>query len=522
MIKRAVILIMSVAVLAGAGFAQERAEPGALEKRAGQLRGEIERARGDRGKALLHKQLGELFTEADDMEDASREFLEALSLYGGFSEAERLQMAVYISWADRYLDAISILKGILSEDPGNVEARVHLARTLSWAGQYDEAIGEADRVLQQRPEDRDALLVKANVLSWRGDRREAEPIYERLLAGEEDFDARLGLARARLAAGDRVGTRRNMALLEPSYDYQKKALTKLQAEVRETWSPTVELGSSYYHDTDENRLYRYTAQYGAWAGNWQLKLWYRHTEARDDLRSNSSEEASLSASSRLSDYLSAGGAAGLVSLGGGSSETFFTGRADAEVDVLGGAAGVSVSTGVFTDTAQLIENGIRHTSLQAHVAQSPADRWTLEAGFTYTDYSDDNDSRDAGLMARYTLLRGALLMNVGYRFRYLDFNRQSGSGYFDPENFVSHQAFVSLYHEGPRGYAYLEPYAGTQSFDRFGSHSSDFVAGGSGSLGIRLSDRATVELSAEGGNFAAVSAAGFEYYMVGAKLILRP
>jgi tetratricopeptide (TPR) repeat protein len=521
MIKKVLIFVMAVVFLAGVAVAQERAVPAAIEKRAGQLRGEIQRARGDREKALLYKQLGELYAGADDMENASKEFLDALSLYDGFSEAEKLQMAIYISWADRYEDAMAILREILSKDPGNTGARVHLARTLSWAGRYDEAIGEADKVLQQSPEDREALLVKANALSWRGDRKEAEPIYEMLLAGEEDFDARLGLARARVEAGDRVGTRRNMALLEPRYDYQKKALLKLQAEVRDAWSPAAELGSSYYDDTDENRLYRYEAKYGTWAGNWQLKLWYRHTEARDPLRSNSAEEASLGAYSRLSERLSAGAGAGLGSLEGGSSSTFFTGHARADARVLKGTAGVSVARQVFTDTAQLIEKGIRYTTLRAGVAQSPADRWLLEAGFAYTDYSDDNNSRDANFMARYTLVRSPLIVNVGYRFRYLDFDRQSGGGYFDPENFLSHQAFVSLYHEGAWGYAYLEPYVGNQSFDRFGSHSSDVIAGGSGSLGIRLSGKVTVELNAEGGNFAAVSAAGFEYYMVGAKLVAR-
>jgi hypothetical protein len=55
---------------------------------------------------------------------------------------------------------------------------------------------------------------------------------------------------------------------------------------------------------------------------------------------------------------------------------------------------------------------------------------------------DDNNSNDLLLSLRYALRRENPGINTGYRFRYLDFNRQSLGGYFDPEGFLSHQLYL--------------------------------------------------------------------------------
>jgi hypothetical protein len=45
---------------------------------------------------------------------------------------------------------------------------------------------------------------------------------------------------------------------------------------------------------------------------------------------------------------------------------------------------------------------------------------------------------------------------IGDRFRFLDFLRQSHSGYFDPNNYVANRVFSSLYYEHRFFYTYLE------------------------------------------------------------------
>lgn len=517
MIRKLLLAALLVPALTGVCFAGE-AGSGNLSDRVGQYEEAMERAGSDREKALLHKELGELHVSEDKLDMAAREFLRALSLYDGFTEDEKLRMAIYVSWADRLDEAAGILREMLSENPENLEARAHLARVLSWQGRYDEAIEEADRVLKERPDHGKALQVKADALRWRGDPADALPIYKEILASGDDFDARLGLSYGLLSTGDRVGAESHFQLLEPRFPYQERELGKLRRTLARASGTTVEAGASYYDDTDENRRYRYEALWGFRAGRWDVDIEYRHTEARDPSRSVSSEDFSAGAYSQLTSALGAGAGVGLSALGDGDTSGYLTGYVKADVSIPGGAAGAGASREALNETAELIENRIRFTGINAYVSQGLAPGWSARAGYAYRDYSDDNYSHDISLSTRYSVYGRGPYVNVGYRFDYRDFQRQSGGGYFDPDDFISNQVFVSLYHESERLYAYLEPYAGFQSFTRLGAETDDTVYGGYASLGVNLSDRLALELNAEGGNFAATTAAGFEYYMLGARV----
>jgi hypothetical protein len=67
---------------------------------------------------------------------------------------------------------------------------------------------------------------------------------------------------------------------------------------------------------------------------------------------------------------------------------------------------------------------------------------------------------------------------------YLESGCQSGGGYFDPEDYVSHQVFISLYTETDGYYAYLEPCIGHEAFTRYGEKRSKTFAGVSASAGF--------------------------------------
>ena len=95
----------------------------------------IEESKDDMAKAVLHKELGDLFASRGDFKNAAREFVKALRLSRNFSENDRLQMAIHMSWGEKLNEAMAELKFILSENPENFKARIHFARVLSWAGQ---------------------------------------------------------------------------------------------------------------------------------------------------------------------------------------------------------------------------------------------------------------------------------------------------------------------------------------------------------------------------------------------------
>ncbi|MGD2080722.1 MAG: tetratricopeptide repeat protein [Nitrospirota bacterium] len=492
-----------------------------FERTLREYRESIGGAATDGERAALHKELGDLYVLRDDHESAAREYMSALELSPGFSEEERLGMAVSISWAARYREAAAVLEGILSENPDNLKARVHLARTLSWDGRYGEAIGEADKVLAARPEDPEALLVKANALNWRSDHVSARPLYKSLLAeDEEDFDARLGLAQTQLYAGNIRRARSNFALLEPAYPYQRRAYERLQRSLRRATRPRLEASYYFYDDSDENQYNRYEATLSVPAGDIRADVRYRHTAAKDPARSNDSDEASAGIYARLAERLGAGGGVGYAQFDNGGSTSIVTWNARVDLDVPRGGIGVIASRKPLNETAQLIENRVSTESIGVYGDQSFSRGWSASASYTYRDYSDSNRSHDARLNIMKTLRADGPRLGIGYRFRYLDFRRQSGSGYFDPDNYTSHQLIVSLRHEGDKGYVYLEPYVGAQFFDRFAVSSEDFIAGGYGALGLHLGKNVTLELNAEGGDLAVDSAAGFSYYILGSRLIV--
>ena len=110
---------------------------------------------------------------------------------------------------------------------------------------------------------------------------------------------------------------------------------------------------------------------------------------------------------------------------------------------------------------------------------------------------------------------------IGHRFHLLDFHKQSGSGYFDPNNYIANRGFASLYFENRIYYTYVEGYLGYETYRRYGVASDNFIHGGSGSIGIKPLPNLSLEINMEGGNFAAGSTSGFNYFSVGPRMLLR-
>jgi tetratricopeptide (TPR) repeat protein len=506
------------ALPAGTGFAA--VEAAEIER----LQQELVRSPENEEKAVLHKRLGDLFAAQGEYRQAAEEFLKALDLHAaGFSDAEKVQMAVYLSWAARYPESLTVLREVLARDPANREARVHLAKVLSWSGSLNEAGAEAAAVLAERPDDREALLVKANVLRWKGDARASIPYYQKALLQGEDFDARLGLAHAYLETGDKKAARESRQMLQPQYPYQEKGLRELASAFCTVRAAHADPGYSHYRDSEKNRVNRSALGYGFWAGQWNLLVRYRFTDAGDPGRSESAQEIAMGGSSRLGRF-GAGAGLGLARFEAGTSLVTGYVRADAETAL--GSLGVSISREALTDTAQLIENTIMRTVAALGLTQKATARLTLSESYAHAGFSDQekdapgqtvpgNDSEDVRFAANYLLVAPYPRISAGYRFRYWDFRLRSGGGYFDPANFRSHQAYVSLYAEQRGWFASLEPSAGTQTFTRGERHRDDPFFGVTASAGWTNKRCTSFEINAEGGNYAGGTVAGFRYYLAG-------
>jgi Tfp pilus assembly protein PilF len=472
----------------------------------------ISKAKNAKEAALLTKKLGDAYVLQEDYQKASDEFIRALSLNpSAFSVQDRIQMAVYLSWANRLDESVKVLREVLVEDPGNIKARAELAKMLSWSDKLTEARSEADQVLQIDPNNRDALLVKANILRWQGDAKGSIPLYEKALQQGEDFDARLGLAHAELDRGEWKEARENADLLTPKYPYQEKALKDFEKAYFTATVQHVGLQYSYYRDTDHNTVNRTTLFYGFKTELGNVGFSYRYTDANDPVRDLSAQDLLLTLSTppgRTSAVITAG-----VSRPDGGD--LFVGSVRVDHDLEWGSIAASLFREQMSDIAQLIENRIVRSGEALFLTQSIMPRTTLFENYTHASYSDSNHSDDIQLGVRRTIMLALPRIDVGYRFRYWDFERQSRGGYFDPDNFTSHQIFASLLAEKDGWYIRLEPYFGLQAYMRYGEYISEAFHGATASAGWMMKKNTSFELNGEGGNYAGGAAAGFDYYQVG-------
>jgi tetratricopeptide (TPR) repeat protein len=470
--------------------------------------------------AGLYKQLGDQYIAQDRITQAAEAYGAALDTDPDqFSSAERVQMAVYLSWADNLKGSERELRAVLTREPKHREARTHLARVLSWQNELSEAIEEADEVLKEHPNDREALLVKADALQWRGNYSEAIPLY-RQLAADDNFDARVGLSRSLLAIGNRTASVELMSSLKPGNARQERELLKLRESVDQETRPSLDARYNYFSDSDDNRLNRYSLSSNFSFGNQKLGLTYRHTDAEDDTRDNRAEDLSFRVYTNPTDWLTLGGGLGVTQLRDGRTSNFPTGHLRIETKLFRGAAGATVHREVLSETAELIENRIRMTDVGLYLSQPLTDRITIYAGYNYKDFSDGNHANDVQLVSQYALFRNPRIA-VGHRFRFLDFHRQSGSGFFDPDDYISNRVFTSYWLERDKYYTYLEGYFGYQTFRRNRVASDDFIYGGAGSIGVKPVSNLAIEFNAEGGTFAAGSASGFNYFVIGPRVLFR-
>lgn len=473
-------------------------------------------------RGLIYKKIGDYYVSMEDYKTAAESYTSALSIIrDNLATDTRIQIIKYLSWGGRLQESIEELNLILNQEPANQPARILLARVLSWNGNLNESIKEANNILKDDPGNKQALIIKANALRWQGNAKKAKPIYQQILTEGEDFDARLGLAYGALTTKDISASKENDRLLKPTYAYQEKEMLQFRDELHELTAPRFDFGYSFYKDQDDNEVNRYTSGFSFWLWNFKNRLQYSNYDAKDDLgRSNNAEDLSLSSYINLTDRIGLGGGVGVYQTDVGSSTNYVTWHIRTDLQILRGQIGIMISHEGLPDTAELIENNIRVTKTVIYLSHPITDRLSFYTSYIYSDYSDENNSHDFLFSPKYRIRINNPTIDLGYKLRYLDFNRQSRGGYFDPDNFLSHQIFAAVYFKLKNFYGYLEPYFGYEDFSRYGEKDHSTFGGGSGYLGYKFSKHFSFEVTGEGGNYALGTAAGWNYYMFGARLLV--
>ncbi len=296
---------------------------------------------------------------------------------------------------------------------------------------------------------------------------------------------------------------------------QERDLEKATFTINRESRPHLDVAYSYFNDTEENVVHRMGISQHYWSGRWRSSVHFRRTTAKDPSGKNRASDVWANSYGKANDWFSAGGGLGLTQFANGKKREIITGHIRGDLRFLDGKIGAILSVETLNDTARLIDNRIYFTDAGISFSQELTPRFGFSLGYHYRDYSDENSSSLLQFDARYLICRGKPKITLGVRPRYVNFNRQSGGGYFDPEDFLSLQAFVSLFAETGKYFLYLEPFIGVQSFTRFGQEADDTFGGGYGSLGWNVTPDFSLELSGEGGNYALATPAGSEYYRVG-------
>lgn len=475
------------------------------------------------------KQEAERLLVQEKIDEALAKYEQALkSDPNVLSVPDKIQLARYYSWVDKLDEGIALLQQLHKEYPDNTEVEALLARFLSWRDNPKEAMKLSDDVLQRDPTNAEALHVKADLLAWNANASESLSYYQKALDRGDNFDVRLGYAYAQLSAGKLDEAIAERAKLVPRFSYQTANLAKLDTAIQNAKNgqlPQAQNSSSvdlpyltYYHDSDGNIVKTLRTTYNFNVDNFTGDVSYRHGDARDGTLSNRFDTINANVGTALLSSLRVHAGVGYVTNRSGDTDNTMTGHLGANYYLGDWEAGAVVYREALLDTAELIDNAIRVNGGEVYLSKAVDDRNTIFGSYGHRSYSDDNDADDVRVGIRHVLDYANPRVTVGYAIRYLDFKRQSLGGYFDPDNFISHQLFARVEYRDGKSTYYLDPYVGFQSFDRYNESSNDFYGGGSIRWRYKLTPKIYSELSGEGGNYAMDQASGYNYYMLGAGL----
>jgi len=464
------------------------------------------------------KKLGDDYAAKDEVRSAADAYEQALVLARDhFTVNERVRMAVILSWDDRLSASIRELRSVLERDPANRNARIHLARIYSWDGQLDRAVSIADSLLSDSPDDKETLLVKANALEWDDRFNEAIPVYEDIIKRDGDFDARVGLAFSHLYKGNRTEARRQADALVADDARQRRQLQRLSDAIDREMRARMEVGYDYSSDSDGNHFGRYSARYRVAVGNHDFGVSLGRTGTNwaiwsDDVmfqtHINASGAVGLAAGIGMARLHSPGIAqfpTGYLQLHGRSRRTTVSG---------------AVSSEVLNETSELIANRVRRLSAGGEVTQKITSLWSVSGAYSRARFSDTNYANDAQVRTEYAV-RLAPRVSFGYQLRFLDYGGQAGSGYFDPDDFVSHRFSAAIELERRRYFTFLQIYGGHQKFERNDFRTSEWVKGGRASFGVNLSTNFAVSVNVAAGDFSTGSISGYRYFTAGTRVSYR-
>lgn len=494
-------------------------------------------AAGDQPKALqLYDAV--LASDAQNLRALSRS-AQLLSWTGKFDEAiarydrvlqltpddriALLERSKMQSWTKRYDPAIAGFRRLVQLDASNREAQLALARTLSWSGRLTEARREYQVLLASNAQDADALTGVAQTYAWGGDSRTARRWYERALAADSgSLPANLGMAYVELAEGNRASASRRAVGLTQQYPNDAD-VRALNAAIRTSRQPRFELSHDALEDSDNNDLgiSRFRAAFPA-ASRVELSAIVARYAMDSGVRDGSVDTAHLQTTFRVAPNVrfTLRGGVDRSERSNGSRRNTTTGSASLAAGAEQKLLFVALADrDTFKYSVPILDASIDVDTVGARFTHA-SQRWIIDGGAAYADFSDDNTRMTADGTILYRWPARALSIDTGYSYRYLDFDHSSFHGYFDPQNYNAHSLQLRIGHRFTSGVEFhVTGEGGLQSFEHRGvKKDNDRFAAGTAILTFPLGRMLLLDLSAAKSQSAISAASGFESTQYGVRL----
>jgi len=481
-----------------------------------------------------------------DQAFSAEDYAEALRLYEEVLVAEPdnqralMRSGLLLSWENRLSEALQRYDRLLQLDPDHRRATTERAKVLSWDGQYAAARQSYLALLELSPDDAGLLVGVAQSYAWSGRLAPARKWFDRALASDP-FNKEAGVGRAYVdlwSGNPGRAHRRARSLAERHPD--NRDVKQLIGRTHEATAPWVRTAVDRLSDTDDNTLWIYgvSAAVGLPAG---MSL---HLAATRHDMSDPNGDATIDTLAATLHIAPGPGQQLAIRAGVDRREDL---ARMSESDAIGGLTytwgldrlwqfGIDVGRDGLRYSPLITDNGILMDRVGLFTRGRVGERWRLHLNVGLTDFSEapqdrtampavllDNRRDHLSTGCSYRILSKPMILETGYLFRYMDYERDLDGGYFDPSGFNAH--LLQLRGRGDYGknkntYSFSVD-AGIQSFTlaegsvNENEVDNDTVLAVAGTLGFPLGRQFNLELFATWGDYAAQNASGFESRQVG-------
>ena len=460
--------------------------------------------------ARNEKVIADNFFEAGNLEQAAKLYLHALAAApDAFSFAEKKHIATRLVKANHRPDAVVILQQLLIEAKSNLPTKLEIVKILAGLPQNSAALAELDAVLKQDSRNKYALLIKADSLRRQKKFSESVPVYRSILQQGHDFDAHLGLVYSLLAVGAKADAKKQFKLIPVEDDAQQEQLDELANTLNSRTRPTLDLLLNHYADSDENRSLEHGVIVRLVTGNIDWVADVRNKIAIADAEDTTATAGtySLSATANVTDDLRVTGKYGRAKLTAEREALLTTGLLKVAAQVGTGTVTVNVARDALSATPTLISNAIQVSKRAIELKQPLAERLKANLAYAYKSYSDGNTSDDLRAAAYYVVYHGAPQISLGAGYGRVNYKNPTTNGYSAPQNLLAKKLMLTTYYESERLYVDVNIEYGRESYEKNSVYKDNIFHYETATLGMKVTRKLSVELSAERSNSSAAEGA---------------